>query len=261
MTKMRMKANVVRRATLIFVLILSVSASFAQPGIIIKLDDLGSRNSHSTAESVIDLLVQRKIKAGLGVIAAQLDSTAGTAYGKYLAATNDKGEKLFEIWNHGFNHSNKNPPANNMEFKGTGYDFQKEHLAKAQARVKQLLGITMRTFGSPYNASDSVTNTVIKEQGDIKVFLFGSFKTDEIPGVKNYNNRVEMEIITGQVNYDHFVADYQKYKNKYKDNMVLQGHPNMWDASRIAEFNKILDFLIAQKCEFVLPYDYYLATK
>ncbi|NNU33855.1 hypothetical protein HK413_06305 [Mucilaginibacter sp. S1162] len=45
-----------------------------------------------------------------------------------------------------------------------------------------MFGVTMRTFGSPYNASDSVTNSVIKEQGDIKVFLFGSFKTDEIPG-------------------------------------------------------------------------------
>jgi peptidoglycan/xylan/chitin deacetylase (PgdA/CDA1 family) len=253
--------NLVRKAPLIFILLLSIGNAIAQPRIMIKLDDLGSRNGRSSAAPVIDILVQRKIKAGLGVIAAQLDSTAGIAYSKYLSATNDKGGKLFEIWNHGFNHSNNNPPNNNMEFKGTGYDFQKEHLAKAQAKVKQLLGVTMHTFGSPYNASDSVTNTVIKEQGDIKVFLFGSFKMDEIPGVKNYNNRVEMEITTGQVNYDHFVADYQKYKGKYKDNMVLQGHPNMWDAARIAEFNKILDFLIAQKCEFVLPYDYYLSTK
>lgn len=249
------------RYILALVLLLILGNTFAQPRIIIKLDDLGSRHGRSTAAPVIDILVQRKIKAGLGVIAAQLDSTAGAAYGKYLAATNTKGEKLFEIWNHGFDHSNNNPPNNNMEFKGTGYGFQKDHLAKAQAQVKRLLGITMRTFGSPYNASDSVTNTVIQQQGDIKVFLFGSFKTDEIPGVKNYNNRVEMEITTGQVNYDHFLADYRKYKGKYIANMVLQGHPNMWDAARIAEFNKILDFLTAQKCEFVLPYDYYLATK
>ncbi len=251
----------VRWGLFLVFLVLSGTTIIAQPRVMLKLDDLGSRNGRSTAAPVIDILVQRKTKAGLGVIAAQLDSTAGIAYGKYLTATNDKGEKLFEIWNHGYNHSNNNPPANSMEFKGTGYDFQKDHLAKAQARVKQLLGTTMRTFGSPYNASDSVTNIVIKEQGDIKVFLFGSFKTDEVPGVKNYNNRVEMEITTGQVNYDHFVADYQKYKGRYKDNMVLQGHPNMWDAARIKEFNKILDFLIAQKCEFVLPYEYYLATK
>jgi peptidoglycan/xylan/chitin deacetylase (PgdA/CDA1 family) len=240
------------------VLLFVFGSVIAQPRIIIKLDDLGSRNSHSSAEPVIDILLQRKIKAGLGIIAAQLDSTAGTAYSKYLIAINDNGEKLFEIWNHGFNHSNNNPPNNNMEFKGTGYDFQKDHLTKAQARVKKLLGVTMHTFGAPYNASDSITNKVLGEQGDYRVFLFGNITANLPANIKNYDNRVEMEITTGQVNYDHFIADYKKYKNKYNDLMVLQGHPNMWDAARIAEFNKILDFLIAQKCEFVLPVDYYL---
>jgi peptidoglycan/xylan/chitin deacetylase (PgdA/CDA1 family) len=259
--KMRMKAVVVRRVTLVFVFILSISSTIAQPRIIIKLDDLGSRNGRSSAEPVIDLLVQRKIKAGLGVIAAQLDTTAGAAYGKYLTAINDNGEKLFEIWNHGFNHSNNNPPANNMEFKGTGYEFQKDHLVKAQARVKKLLGVTMHTFGAPYNASDSITNKVLGEQGDYRVFLFGNITANLSANIKNYDNRVEMEITTGQVNYDHFIADYKKYKNRYKDLMVLQGHPNMWDAARIVEFNKILDYLIAQKCEFVLPVDYYLKGK
>ncbi len=119
----------------------------------------------------------------------------------------------------------------------------------------------MHTFGAPYNASDSVTNKVLDEQGDYKVFLYGNQPGTSPRGVKNLDNRVEMEITTGQVNYDHFVADYQKYKNKYKDYMVQQGHPNMWDAAKLIEFNKILDYLIAQKCEFVLPYDYYLHTK
>ncbi|NNU33856.1 hypothetical protein HK413_06310 [Mucilaginibacter sp. S1162] len=110
---------------LALVLILTIGSAIAQPRIIIKLDDPGSRNGRSSAAPVIDILVQRKIKAGLGVIAAQLDSTAGIAYDKYLITTNDKGEKLFEIWNHGFDHSNKNSPDNKMEFNGTGYDFQK----------------------------------------------------------------------------------------------------------------------------------------
>ncbi|MBC7398434.1 MAG: DUF2334 domain-containing protein [Mucilaginibacter sp.] len=249
------------RYTLALVLVFGVGSAIAQPRIIIKLDDLGSRNGRSTAAPVIDILVQRKIKAGLGVIAAQLDSTASVAYNTYLAATNDNGEKLFEIWNHGFNHSNNNPPNNNAEFKGTGYEFQKDHLIKSQARVKKLLGVTMHTFGAPYNASDSITNKVLGEQGDYRVFLFGNITANLPAAIKNYNNRVEMEITTGQVNYDHFVADYKKYKSKYKDIMVLQGHPNMWDAARLVEFNKILDYLIAQKCKFVLPVDYYLKGK
>ena len=247
--------------TLVFILLLTISNAIAQPKIILKLDDLGSHNNTSTAQPVLDVLLQRQIKAGIGVIAKTLDSTAMTAYGKYLSATNAKGEKLFEIWNHGLDHSNNNPPNNSAEFKGTGYAFQKEHLQKAQARVKQLLGIEMHSFGAPYNASDSVTNKVLAEQGSYHVFLFGDIPVNLPPDIKNSNNRVEMEITTGQVNFDHFVADYQRYKSKYPNLMVLQGHPNMWDAERITEFNKILDYLIAQKCEFVLPYDYYLSTK
>jgi peptidoglycan/xylan/chitin deacetylase (PgdA/CDA1 family) len=249
------------RSALAFVFLLTISSAMAQQKIILKLDDLGSRNKVSTAQPVLDVLLQRQIKAGIGVIAKTLDSTAMTAYGKYLTATNQNGEKLFEVWNHGFDHSNNIPPGNSAEFKGTGYAFQKGHIAKAHARVKQLLGVEMHSFGSPFNQSDSVTNRVLGEHGSYKIFLFGDIAAALPPNVKNYNNRVEMEITTGQVNYDHFIADYQRKKNTYPDLMVLQGHPNMWDAARIAEFNKILDYLIAQKCDFVLPYDYYLNQK
>ncbi len=122
----------IRYITVVILLLIAIGGQ-AQPRIMIKLDDLGSRNNRSTAEPILANLLQRKIKAGLGVIASTLDSTAKNAYGKYLIATNDKGEKLFEIWNHGYNHSNNNPPDNSYEFKGTGYAFQKDHLAMAQA--------------------------------------------------------------------------------------------------------------------------------
>ena len=248
------------RFLLILTLLGLAGAVIAQPRIIIKLDDLGSKN-HTNAAPVLDILVQRKIKAALGVIALGLDSTAGKAYGKYLAATDAKGEKLFEIWNHGLDHTNNIGPDSSYEFKGTSYQFQKEHLDRSQSLVKQLLGVTMHTFGAPFNASDKTTYQVLDEQGEYRVFLFGDVDVPTRNGIKNYNNRVEMEITTGQVNYAHFVADYQKYKAKYTGLMVLQGHPNMWDTTKLAEFNKILDYLIAQKCEFVLPYDYYLKGK
>ncbi|MFD2144483.1 DUF2334 domain-containing protein [Mucilaginibacter antarcticus] len=200
-----------KRYALALVLGIAVSTSIAQPKIILKLDDLGSKNGHSTAEPVLDVLTQRKIKAGLGVIANWLDSTAMQAYGKYLVATDEKGQKLFEIWNHGFDHSNKKQPGgNSAEFKGTSYAFQKEHLAKAQVRVRQLLGISMHTFGAPFNQSDSVTNMVLAEHGGYYVFLFSDNTTGLPSSIDNYNNRVEMEITTGQVNFHHFVADYER---------------------------------------------------
>lgn len=252
-----------KRSEIIFTLILLIVAvqAIAQPKIILKLDDLGSKNGLSTAAPVLDLLLQRKIKVAIGVIASHLDGTAKQAYAKYINATNDKGEKLFEIWSHGYDHSNNNPPNKNQEFNGTSYEFQLDHFNRADQLVKNVLGVQMHTFGAPYNASDSTFNKVISQNSNYKVFLLSNMKTKETNGVANFNNRVNMEISTGNVNYDNLVAEYQKLKSKYPDYMVLQGHANQWDAARLTQFSQILDYLIAQKCEFVLPYDYYLSTK
>jgi len=237
-----------------------ISTAFAQPKIMLKLDDIGVKNNQCKATPVIEILTSRKIKAGLGVIAANLDSTALNVFTPYLKATDAHGNKLIEIWHHGLTHTNNNPPNNNPEFKGTSLQFQQEHFNKADKLVLERLGVQMHSFGSPYNAADDNTNRVVAANPNYKVFMLSPNKDAETDGVANYNHRVMMEISTGMVNYDSFVADYQKLKGKYPDYMVLQGHPNQWDTDRITEFNKILDFLVAQKCEFVLPYDYYLAT-
>lgn len=228
----------------------------AQAVIILKLDDLGSKNNLSNAAPVLDVIVSRKIKASIGVIAARLDSTAATAYKKYIRATDDKGDKLFEIWNHGYDHSNNNPPDKNAEFKGTGLAFQQEHFSKAHQRVKDLLGIEMHTFGAPFNSTDSVFNQVIGQHPTYKAVFFASVKPTGVKGLMALDNRVNMESATGVVNFDYFFTQYESFKNTYSDYMVLQGHPNQWDAARIAEFNKIADFLISKKHQFALPFEY-----
>jgi len=228
----------------------------AQAKVILKLDDLGSKNNMTTANPLLDALVARKVKAAIGVIASRLDSTAGVAYDKYLSATDKKGEKLFEVWHHGYDHSNVNPPDKNPEFKGTGYDFQLDHFKRGDQRVKQLLGVQMHTFGAPFNATDAVFNQVIGDDVNYTAVFFASVKPSGNKRVINLDNRVNMESATGFVNFAYFLTEYEKYKTVYTDYIVMQGHPNQWDAAKLAEFNKILDFLIAQKHEFVLPYAY-----
>ena len=228
----------------------------AQAVILLKLDDLASKNNMSSAAPVLDVLVARKVKASIGVIASRLDSTAGTAYKKYIRATDEKGRKLFEIWNHGYDHSSTNGPDKKPEFKGTGYAFQKEHFDKADKRVKQLLGVDMHTFGAPFNASDSTFNKVIGEHPKYRAVFFSSVKPVGLKRLMNLDNRVNMESATGVVNFDYFLTQYEKFKGQYQDYMVLQGHPNQWDAAKIAEFNKIIDFLIAHHHQFGLPYAY-----
>jgi peptidoglycan/xylan/chitin deacetylase (PgdA/CDA1 family) len=245
--------------SLLCIALITITAS-AQPKIMIKLDDIGITKNTCKASPVIDLLIKREIKFGLGVIANNLDSTALNVFAPFLKATDSHGDKLIEIWSHGLYHSNNNPPNNNPEFKGTSFEFQQEHFKKADQLVIKYLGVQMHSFGAPYNATDDNTNKVVAANPNYKVFMFSSNKQPEQDGVANYNNRVNMESATGVVNYDYFVGQYQQLKDKYPGYIVLQGHPNQWDAARIAEFNKILDYLIAQKCEFVQPYQYYLAT-
>ncbi len=224
--------------------------SYGAPKIILKLDDLSVSKGICPCRPTLDYLMQQQVKAGFGAIADRLDSTALETLSPYLKATNAKGEKLFEIWNHGLDHVK-------TEFKGTGYQFQKEHFALADQRIKSLLGIQMHSFGTPYNASDSVTNRVISEFPEYKGFMFSSVVPSSTKQLMYLDNRVNMENGTGNPNYDFFAANYAKFKNKYTDYMTLQVHPNNLTPEKMDQFKQIIQFLKKQGCEFVLPEEYY----
>jgi peptidoglycan/xylan/chitin deacetylase (PgdA/CDA1 family) len=251
----------IKQLLLLSCLTLVASNLMAQIKVIIKIDDFGSKNGQSHASPILDLLLSRKIKASFGVIAKSLDSTAAQVYGKYTSAQNEKGEKLFEVWHHGYDHTNNNPPNKNLEFSGTSYDFQSEHFNLADKVVLKALGVQMHTFGAPNNATDSNTFKVIALNKNYKVVMLDGSKSGIRNGLLFMNNRLNMENGTGKVNYDYFLTQYQKLSGQYQDYFVMQGHPYMWDAARIVEFGKVLDFLIAEKCEFILPYEYYLKIK
>jgi peptidoglycan/xylan/chitin deacetylase (PgdA/CDA1 family) len=226
----------------------------ATPKIILKLDDLSVKNGICPCSSTFDYLVSMKIKAGFGAIADRFDSTALTTLNHYLNAVNPKGEKLFEIWHHGLDHVRP-------EFLQTNYDYQKFHFDEADKIIRNLLGIQMHSFGTPYNGSDSVTSNVISENSNYKVFMFSSLKKAEKAGTLNLDNRVNIENGTGNPEFKLFMENYAKNKEKYLDYMVLQGHPNMWTAEKIDQFKKIVEFLISEGCEFVTPYEYYQSLK
>jgi len=144
--------------------LLKSTFSFAAPKIILKLDDLSVKQSVCSCSPTFDYLMQKQLKAGFGAIASRLDSTSLNTLKPYLNATNAKGEKLFEIWHHGLDHVRP-------EFQTTSYEYQKAHFDQSDELIKKLLGIQMHTFGTPFNASDSITNKVISENPNYKVFL------------------------------------------------------------------------------------------
>jgi len=237
-----------------FILIVALyfisNAAFAQRKIILKLDDFSVKNSICPAAPVLDYLVQKRVKAGIGFIAQRLDATAISTMAKYMNATNGTGQPLFEVWHHGLDHIKP-------EFKETGYAYQKEHFDGATQMIKELLRVQMRSFGSPYNANDTNTNKVIAEDANYKVTMFNKPAAPASTGILNLNNRVNMETTTGQVDYNAFVTNYNTYKNTYTDLMVLQGHPHMWTTTLLDQFKQVIDFLLAEGCEFVTPYEYY----
>lgn len=218
--------------------------------ILLKLDDLQALNNVCPSSSVMDYLIQKQVKAGIGAIAKNFDNTAYSIMSPYLNATNSDGDKLFEVWHHGLDHIDP-------EFKGTTYAYQKAHFDQATQIIKSLLGVQMHSFGTPFNASDAVTNTVISEDPNYKVFMFPSVAAPASTGIANLIQRVDMENGTGNPDYAYLVTNYNAYKGTYPDYMVLQGHPNQWTAAKIDQFKLIIDYLTAQGCEFVLPYDYY----
>jgi len=221
--------------------------------IILKFDDLYAFNGICPSKPTMNYLIKKQIKFSYGVIAQNLDETSLGILSPYLNATGPYGNKLFEIWNHGLDHIG-------FEFFGTPYKYQKDHFDQATKLVKKYLGIQMHSFSAPFNANDTTTIRVISEDTNYKVFLLCNVVYPKPGGVLFLNwPRVEMERGIGFTDFDYFVKNYNinlKYSPKY---MILQGHPNNWANPQLENFYKIIDFLIDQGCEFVLPYEYYLS--
>lgn len=221
--------------------------------IILKLDDFYSNAGSSTSTPTLDYLVSKQIKAGLGFVSSRNDETALRIYSSYLNQTNANGEKLFEIWNHGYDH--KDP-----EFDGTTYAYQKTHFDDANQGILDNLRIQMRSFGSPYNANDATTNIVISENPNYKVTMFNSPSPSSGTGILNLTKRVNMESATGVPSFSYFQTNYNALKSNYTEFMILQGHPYAWTSTaKLDEFKKIIDFLISEGVEFVTPFGYYLS--
>jgi len=223
---------------------------FAQTKVVLKLDDIGAQKNACKSLPIMEYLINRNVKASYGVIANRLDETAKPLLAKILSAVDSKGNLMVEIWNHGLDHSRKGDV---FEFKNSSLALQTQHLDSAHYLVEKYLGIRMTTFGAPYNATDTVCLQVINNNTNYKKVFFSKVETSFKTDFERLNNNVPMEKETGKPDFDFFMKSYQKYPAYLSTNIILQGHPPYWTAEGFAEFKKILDFLDAQKCVYVLP--------
>ncbi len=228
----------------------------AQTKVILKLDDIGANKNTCKALPVMEYLLQRGVKASYGVIANRLDSTAGRLLYRYINARDAQGNAMVEIWHHGLDHS-RNETA--FEFKSAPYAEQHLHFDSADRLVKKYLGVQMHTFGAPYNATDSVCLRVVSENPQYQGIFFSRAAMPPGAALTRLNNQVGMEKTTGKPDAAYFIEQYEKHPEYRSSYLVLQGHPPYWDEASLAEFKKILDFLDARQCDYVLPAELYTA--
>ena len=222
------------------------------PKVVIKVDDLKQVNDriYPRWQKLTAFVEQRKIKAGIGIVFESLEQDAP----KYVAWIQGLAKTgRFEFWNHGYDHKEWIEGGKTLqEFHGPGYDQQKQHLSRANQLAREKLGLTMRSFGAPFNSIDETTLKVLAEDPDIQVVMFA----DRVPG------KVALpRVFAVNIENPTFVANYPKFVEGYVHNMtfpvfVIQGHPNSWDDNRFNNFVQIVDFLQSIGAEFTLPSDY-----
>lgn len=226
------------------------------PRIVLKLDDLGPKNGkvHPNWLRVADYAKAHKIKVSMGIIASGMAVDAPEFF-QWVKERNAEGS--IEFWNHGWDHGARPDPANAgkqiQEFNGESYDYQKKHMTDSNQLAREKLGFPFVSFGAPFNATDANTNKVLQEDPDIKVWMYGD--------AKNPAGKVILTRDTIGIEYPTLLPSYADFLEAYAHNRgaglhTMQGHPGGWGEDRWGQFVKEVDFLIAQKAEFLLPKDF-----
>lgn len=240
---------------LIFALIISSFTVFsADPDpyagrqiIILRLDDLRSRTT-GAFEWALNAATERNVKVSFGVIGDALDD--GVCNRRFIDFVKYADSLGMEIWHHGYLHTN-------TEYKGSSYQKQLENFKRTYDLMRQKCGITMHTFGPPYNVADNTAIRMITENfPDINVFMSVT-DSDKIATQMKLNNRITIESTTGIFDYDKFESSYKTAVARKYECSVILGHPALWNEASKQYFLDMIDFLKQQNCVFMTPYEYY----
>ncbi len=227
-----------------------------KPLIVLKLGDLWYERGlvHPGWQQVIEFLNQEKITGTIGLVCDSLEEGDST----YFQWIKNRAAEGYEIWHHGYCHCKpKVDGIEKREFRGMGYAYQAGNITKAQRLAQEKLGITLRSFGAPYNSTDEFTAQALAQIPDIKVWMY---KETEAPTDKFVIKRIP-EV---NIEYPVHVPDFEQFKTGYnqfrgESILVIQGHPRSWveDPGRFETFKQIVHFLKSEGVRFTTPYAYY----
>ncbi len=225
------------------------------PKIVLKLDDFTPARGqvHAKWLKVADFAKSRNIKVGFGIIAKKLAEEDCPAFVQWTKDQHAAGR--IEFWHHGWDHAERQGDGKRiLEFSGESYEHQKQHMSDANKAAREKLGFPLVSFGAPFNATDENTIKVMSEDPDLQVWMYGDPKNPAGKKVLERSYAVSIENPTMIPNYGAFLEGYAH--NRGAEYFVMQGHPAAWNDERWDQFVKIVDFLIAQKAEFVFASDF-----
>jgi len=243
---------------------------------IIKADDYVSYDgSVSDAWNTYFALMnrERRIKHTVGVITESLGNytfATGTEFTDTLRALHASG--MGEVWHHGLDHQGTidnakiyglaDPPAPLLkaatltEFFGRPYAYQKAHLEDGLTLSREVLGITMRTFGAPFGLTDSVTTTVIDESADILNWYDGQ------PASAKRVLPVDGLLVENPTGYP-LLTQFNVFYDPEQELVVLQAHPGFEEPGnvfpfidRLSNWSTMLDALEANGTIFLTAAEY-----
>lgn len=207
--------------------------------IIMKYDDLTVENLTAFAR-VADFSIQGGYPISMGLVGQSL-AQDNMSYKNKLKEWSQTG---IEIWNHGYAHTME-------EFSSASYEQQCQSLVNTQRLMKSELGESAVTFGSPHNNSTETTIRALKDVApEIRNYLFAVDGTS-ISDARQMLVRCDMEITTGNIDFDFFKKNYEALKDfPY---MVIQGHPSFWSKQDLEQNEKVMVYLRNKGNIFVTP--------
>lgn len=220
---------------------------------IIKADDI--KGPSAAWDRFFSISSEKGVKVSAGIVCNSLQphNEQYVAWLKQYASSCQ-----IEFWNHGWNHKRWKTEDQQAiyEFQSSGYEHQKKHFTDSQQIMAGILGDPPIAFGAPYNKIDQDTIRVMNEDSNI-AFYFGYSKPAGLDRAVFARMKLRGEHDgTGKPNFEKFIAAYADSKNENISFSAIQFHPNKFTDEHFDAYAKILDFLLEEGWQFMLPREY-----
>ena len=211
-----------------------------KPVVIFRFDDFGKYGTIGAFNKLAYLLEKYNSTGSYGLVGQWFEDQTEANRQTVINASEKFIEQGIEIFHHGYYHSTKEYNNNG----GDPYDTQKENFGKTMDIAEQYFGVTLHSFGSPYNhAGDTAVRMIQENYPEITSFMNLYYATDGVATLPVFNNNCAIESETGIIDALAFIENFESKRGD--DYLISLSHPGYWDDSELAQFELILRYLNA----------------